>query len=57
MGTTVDTVTGTISKPLIYVCTIQPQDRAHLKQTTAVVGVIVNLEMATSIVSCTTPKH
>jgi hypothetical protein len=53
MGTTVDTVTGTISKPWSYVCTIRPQDRTHLKQTTAVVGVIVNLRMVTTIVTST----
>ncbi len=41
MGTTTNTVTGTVSKLWNYVCTIRPQDRTHLKQTTAVVGVIV----------------
>jgi hypothetical protein len=50
MGTTVDTVTGLWND----VCTIQPQNRAHLKQTTAVVGVIVNLRMVTTIVTSTT---
>ncbi len=54
MGTTADAVTGTISKPWNYVCTIQPQDRTHLKQTTAVVGVIVNLKMFTTVVTSTT---
>jgi hypothetical protein len=54
MGTTANTVTGTISKPWNYVCTIQPQDRTHLKQTTAVVGVIVNLRMVTTVVMSTT---
>ncbi len=54
MGTTANAVTGTISKPWNYVCTIRPQDRAHLKQTTAVVGVIVNLRMITTIVTSTT---
>jgi hypothetical protein len=44
MGTTANAVTGTVSKPWNYVCTIQPQDRTHLKQTTAVVGVLVNLK-------------
>jgi hypothetical protein len=44
MGTTANAVTGTISKPWNYVCTIQLQDKTHLKQTTAVVvEVIVNL--------------
>ncbi len=43
MGTTADAVTGTISKLWNNVSTIGPQDRTHLKQTTAVVGVIVNL--------------
>jgi hypothetical protein len=54
MGTTVDAVTGTISKTVEYICTIQPQDRTHLKQTTAVVGVIVNLRMVTITVTSTT---
>jgi hypothetical protein len=54
MGTTVDSVTGTITKPWNYVCTILPQDRTHLKQTTAVVGVIVNLRMVTTVVTSTT---
>jgi hypothetical protein len=54
MGTTVNAVTGTISKPWNYVCTIQPQDSTHLKQTTAVVGVIVNLRMVTTVVMSTT---
>jgi hypothetical protein len=56
MGTTANAVTGTISKPWNYICTIQPQDRTHLKQTTAVVGVIVivNLRMVTTIITSTT---
>ncbi len=54
MGTTVDTVTGTMSNSWNYECTIQPQDRTHLKQTTAVVGLIVNLRMVTTIVTSTT---
>jgi hypothetical protein len=54
MGTTAKAVTGTISKPWNYVCTIQPQDNTHLKQTTAVVGVIVNLRMVTTVVTSTT---
>ncbi len=41
MGTTADAVTGTISKTVAY----WPQDRTHLKQTTAVVVVIVNLRV------------
>jgi hypothetical protein len=57
MGTTANAVTGTIRKPWNYVFIIRPQDRTHLKQTTAVVGVTVNLEMVTSVVSSTTPKH
>jgi hypothetical protein len=36
------------------VCTIRPQDRTHLKQTTAVVGVIVNLRVVTTVVTSTT---
>ncbi len=54
MGTTANAVTGTISKPWNYVRTIQPQDRTHLKQTTAVVGVIVNPRMVTTVVTITT---
>jgi hypothetical protein len=53
MGTTTNAVTG-IHKPWNYVCTIQPQDRTHLKQTTAVVGVMENLRMVTSVVTSTT---
>ncbi len=54
MGTTANTVTGTVNKPWNYVCTIGPQDRTNLKQTTAVVGVIVNLRMVTTVVTSTT---
>jgi hypothetical protein len=36
------------------ICTIRPQNGTHLKQTTAVVGVIVNLKMVTTIVASTT---
>ncbi len=54
MGTTANSVIGTISKPWNYVCTIQPQDRTHLKQTTDVVGVIVSLRMVTTVVKSTT---
>jgi hypothetical protein len=54
MGTTADAVTGTISKMWNDVCTIRPQDRTHLKQTTAVVEVIVNLRTVTTIVTSTT---
>ncbi len=54
MDTATNAVTGTISKPWNYVCTIQPQDRTHLKQTTAVVGVIVNLRRVTTVVTSTT---
>ncbi len=54
MGTTTNAVAGTISKPWNYVCTIRPQDRTHLKQTTAMVGVIVNLRIVTTVVTSTT---
>jgi hypothetical protein len=54
MGTSADAVTGTISKPWSYVCKIRPQDRTHLKQTTAVEGVIVNMRMVTTVVTSTT---
>ncbi len=47
-------VTGTISKLWNYICTIRPQNRTHLKQTTGVVGVIVNLRIVTTIVTTTT---
>jgi hypothetical protein len=54
MGITADTVTGTISNPWNYVFTIRQQDRTQLKQTTAVVGVIVNLKKVTTVVTSTT---
>jgi hypothetical protein len=50
MGTTADAVTSTFSKTVAY----QPQDRTHQMQTAAVVGVIVNLRMVTTIVTSTT---
>ena len=50
MGTTADAVTSTFSKTVAY----QPQYRTHLKQTAAVVGVIVNLRMVTTVVTSTT---
>ena len=50
MGTTTDAVIGTISKTVAW----RPQNRSLLKQTTAVVGVIVNLRMVTTIVTSTT---
>jgi hypothetical protein len=40
MGTTADAVTSTFSKTAAK----QPQYKTHLKQTIAVVGVIVNLD-------------
>ena len=43
MVTTADTVTSTVSKPWSYISTMLPQKRTHLKQNTAVVGVMVNL--------------
>jgi hypothetical protein len=52
MGTTTDAVTSTIS--VSYACTILPQDRTHLKQTAAVVGVIVNLIMVITVLTSTT---
>jgi hypothetical protein len=51
MGTTTDAVTRTISKTVEL--QILPQDRTLLTQTTAVVGVIVNLRMVTTIVTST----
>ncbi len=54
MGTTTDAVTGTVSKLWNDVCTIRAQDRTHLKQTTAGVGVIVNLRLVTTVVTSTT---
>jgi hypothetical protein len=53
MDTTANAVTGTISKPWNYVCTLGPQDRTHQKKTAAVVGVIVNLRMVTTVVTST----
>ncbi len=50
MGITADAVTGTICKTVAC----RPQNRTHLKQTTAVVGVIVNLRMVTTVVTSTT---
>ncbi len=54
MGTTVNAVTGTTSKTMELRMSIQLQNRTHLKQTTAVVGVIVNLRMVTTVVASTT---
>ncbi len=54
MGTTEDAVTGTICKTVERICTIGPQNRTHLQQTTAEVGVIVNLRMVTTVVTSTT---
>jgi hypothetical protein len=56
MGTTANTVTGTISKLWIDLCTILPQNRTHLQQTTAEEGVIVNLRMVTTIVVTSTTQ-
>jgi hypothetical protein len=42
---------------LNYISTILPQNRFHLKQTTAVVGVMVNLKMVTTIERSTTDKQ
>ncbi len=52
MGTTADAVTGTISKTVAK----RSQNRTHLKQTTAVVGVIGNLKMVTTIVTSNTQR-
>jgi hypothetical protein len=54
MGTTADTVTGTISKSVECCMYNTITDRTHLKQTTAVVGVIVNLQMVTTVLTSTT---
>ncbi len=45
---------STRSKLVSYVSTTLPQNKTHLKQTTAVVGVMVNLRMVTIIVTSTT---
>jgi hypothetical protein len=37
-----------------YISTILPQNRTHLKQTTAVAGVMVNLKMVATIVTSST---
>ena len=57
MGTTANAVTSTIAKQWNNIFTIRPQNRTHLKQTTAVVEVIVNLRMVTTLVTSTTQKH
>ncbi len=54
MVTTSDAVTSTIIKTVEYIITILHQNRTHLKQTTAVVGLMVNLRMVTTIVTSTT---
>ncbi len=54
MVTTTDAVTSTRSKPWSYISTILPQNRIYLKQTTAVVGVIGNLKMVTTLETSTT---
>jgi hypothetical protein len=50
MGTTADAVTSTFSKTMAQ----QSQYRTHQMQTAAVVGVIVNLRMVTTVVTSTT---
>ncbi len=50
MDTTTDAVTSTFSKTVAY----RPQDQTHQMQTAAVVGVIVNLRMVTTVVTSTT---
>jgi hypothetical protein len=47
MVTTTDAVTRTIYKIMEYIITILSQNKTHLKQTTAVVEVMVNLRMVT----------
>ncbi len=54
MGTTADAVTGTISKTVEWCMYNTTTERTHLKQTTAVVGVRVNLRMVTNVVAYTT---
>jgi hypothetical protein len=54
MVTTADTVTSTKGKPWSYISTILPHKISYLKQTTAVVGVMVNLRMVTTIVTSST---
>jgi hypothetical protein len=54
MVTTADAVTSTASKTMEYICTMLPQNRTRLKQTTAVIGVMVNLRMVTTVVTSTT---
>jgi hypothetical protein len=57
MATTADTVTSTISKPWSYISTILPQKKTHLKQTTAVVGVMVNQKVVITVLISTTYKY
>jgi hypothetical protein len=54
MVTTADIVTSTRSKPWSYISTILPHNRTHLKHTTAVVEVMVNLRVVTTVVASTT---
>jgi hypothetical protein len=54
MVTTADAVTSTTSKTTKYIITILPQNRTHLKQTTAMVGVMINLSIVTTVVTSTT---
>jgi hypothetical protein len=55
MVTTTTAVTSTISKTVeLHVTTVLPLNIAHLKQTTAVVRVMVNLRMVTTIVTSAT---
>jgi hypothetical protein len=54
MVTTADAVKSTILKTIDYIISILPHNETHLKQTTAVVGVMVNLRMVTTIVTSTT---
>jgi hypothetical protein len=56
MVNTTDAVTikSTRSKPRSYIRTILPQNGTHLKQTAAMVGVIVNLRMVATVVTSTT---
>jgi hypothetical protein len=53
MVTTTDAVTSTRSKPWSYISTILPPNRNHLKQTTAAVGVMINLRIVTTRVTST----
>jgi hypothetical protein len=57
MVTTPVTATSTMQTVEIVVSPILPLNISHLKQTTAMVGVMVNLKMVTTVVTSTAHKQ